>query len=73
MNPVYTLGKMAACKAYGVSSVDRFTAGLDEDETPPPEQKKKEERAIIWSAPASPGETGLATGFGTGLGQYAGV
>lgn len=73
MNSVYALGKMAACKAYGVSSVDRFTAGLEEGDTPPLEPKKKEERAIIWSAPSSPGETGLAAGFGTGVGPYAGV
>lgn len=73
MTPAYALGKLAACQAYGLSSVDKFTTALKDDapqdNTPP----KKEERAIIWSTPQSPGETGLAAGFGTGLGPYAGV
>jgi len=72
---VYLAGVKHAREQYGLSPIDRFTQGLSEEPAPkrtaPPARNM--DRPVVWGESTSPGEYGLATGHGTGLGEYGGV
>lgn len=76
MVDAYKMGALDAHADYGLSdAVDRFVAGLEDSAAPAkaPKSVMPEERAIAWTDKGSLGETGLATGFGTGMPAYGGV